>query len=271
VAGVLFFARPFDKVKHCARLFSQMAALLSLPPVTVLEAPVTVDRLLVPEQGLGSGELLNGRPESRAFLREKLAQVAPDGMGRRFYITRTGQPARRGMILGEQGLEQLFVAAGYEVIRPEDHKLAEQVAMFRAASHVVGTEGSPFHLLAMAGQAGCKVAVMQRRRSPVFSQICDHLEWFLGGKVLRLDQITGAYAPKKFRNPNLVYLDPARAVIWAALAAEGFVSGQQWPEMTAEERKSALSWLEQETEQRLRPVALEDLPADDGDEEKDAA
>lgn len=271
VAGVLFFARPFDKVKHCARLFSQMAALLSLPPVTVLEAPVTVDRLLVPEQGLGSGELLNGRPESRAFLREKLAQVAPDGAGRRFYITRTGQPARRGMIMGEQGLEALFAAAGYEVIRPEDHKLAEQVAMFRAASHVVGTEGSPFHLLAMAGQAGCKVAVMQRRRSPVFSQICDHLEWFLGGKVLRLDQITGIYAPKKLRNPNLIYLEPSRPAIWAALAGAGFLTGDPWPEMSAEERRASLGWLEQQTEHRLRPVAIEDLPADDGDEEKDAA
>ena len=271
VAGVLFFARPFDKVKHCTRLFAQMAALLGLPPVTVLDAPVTVDRLLLPEQGLGSGALLNGRPETRAFLRVRLAAVAPAGQGRRFYITRTGQPARRGMILGEQGLEALFAAAGYEVIRPEDHKLAEQVAMLRAASHVVGTEGSPFHLLAMAGQAGCKVAVIQRRRSPTFAQICDHLEWFLGGKVLRLDQITSIHAPKKTRNPNLIYLEPSRPAIWAALAEAGFVTCDPWPEMSAEDRRAALDWLEQETEHRLRPMAIEDLPDDDGDEEKDAA
>jgi hypothetical protein len=41
--------------------------------------------------------------------------------------------------------------------------------------------------------------------------------------------------------------------------------------MSAEERRASLGWLEQQTEHRLRPVALEDLPADDGDEEKDAA
>lgn len=271
VAGVLFFARPFDKVRQCAKGFAQLAALLGLPPVTVLDAPVTVDRLLLAEQGLGSGELLNGRPEARAFLRDKLAEVAPDGAGRRFYITRTGQPARRGMIVGEASLEALFAEQGYEVIRPEDFRLAAQVAMFRAASHVVGTEGSPFHLLAMAGQEGCKVAVIQRRRSPVFGQICAHLDWFSGGKTVAIDQIAATYAPRKFRNANLIYLEPSRPAMWEALHQAGFVGGAPWPELTAEERKAALGWLETETEQRLRPVAEEDLPADDGDEEKDAA
>ena len=271
VAGVLFFARPFDKVRHCAKGFSQLAALLGLPPVTVLDTPVTVDRLLLPEQGLGSGELLNGRPEMRAFLRDRLAQVAPEGAGRKVSLTRSGQPARRGTILGEASLEALFAAQGYEVIRPEDHRLAKQVAMFRGASHVVGTEGSPFHLLAMAGQAGCKVAVIQRRRSPVFTQICAHLDWFLGGETLRLDQVSAAYAPAKFRNANLVYLEPSRPAMWDGLHRAGFVGGERWEELTAEGRQAALGWLEAETEHRLRPVALEDLAADEGDEEKDAA
>lgn len=271
MAGVLFFARPFDKARQCGKMFAQMAALLGLPPVTVLEHPVTVDRLLLPEQGLGSGELLNGRPEARAFLRDRLAQVAPEGQWRRFYITRSGQPARRGMILGEDSLEALFAAQGYEVIRPEDHKLARQVAMFRAASHVVGTEGSPFHLLAMAAQAGCKVAVIQRRRSPTFGQICTQLETFLGGQVTRIEALAGIHAARKGRNPNMIYLEPSRPAMWAALAEAGFVAGAPWPEMTAEERRAALHRIETELETRLRPMAVEDLPADDGDEEKDAA
>jgi capsular polysaccharide biosynthesis protein len=271
VAGVLFFARPFDKARQCGKMFAQMAALLGLPPVTVLEAPVTVDRLILAEQGLGSGGLLNGRPEARAFLRDRLALVPAEGAGRKFYITRSGQPARRGMIVGEASLEALFAEQGYEVIRPEDHKLARQVAMFRAASHVVGTEGSPFHLLAMAGQAGCKVAVIQRRRSPTFAQICEQLETFIGGTVTRIDGVASIHAPKKARNPNLIYLEPSRPAMWASLQEAGFVGGAPWNEMTAEARKAALGWLEAETEQRLRPVAVEDLPEDDGNEEKDAA
>ena len=41
--------------------------------------------------------------------------------------------------------------------------------------------------------------------------------------------------------------------------------------MTGEERRAALARLEKETEKSLHPVAVEDLPDDDGDEEKDAA
>ncbi len=271
VDGVLFFARPFDRVKHCARLFSQMAALLGLPPVTVLDQAVSVDHLIFAEQGLGSGALMLGRPQARAFLRDRLALVEPEGAGRKFYITRTGQPARRGMVLGEASLEALFAAQGYEVIRPEDYPMARQVAMFRGASHVVGTEGSPFHLLALAAQTGCKVAVMQRRRSPTFEQICQHLEVFIGGSVLRLDQVASIHAPKKIRNANLIYLEPDRPSVWAALAAAGFVGGDPWVNMTEDERRSALRLLETATEKTLRPVAVDDLPEDDGDEEKDAA
>lgn len=271
VTGVLFFARPFDRAQPCAKMFAQMAAVLNLPPVTVLDTLVTVDRLVLAEQGLGSGELMLGRPEARSFLRDRLSEVAPAGAGRRFYVTRTGQPARRGMILGEASLEALFAAEGYEVIRPEAFPLRQQVAMFRAASHVVGTEGSPFHLLAMAANEQCKVAVIQRRKSPVFGQICQQLEVFAGGDVLRLDKIRSIHAPRKLRNPNLIYLEPDRPAMWATLAEAGFVGGKAWINMTVEEQGAALALLEAETKKRLVPVAMDDLPQDDGFEDQDAA
>lgn len=273
VAGVVFFARPFDKVRQVQKAFSQLAELLGLPPVLVLDAPARAERLLLAEQGLGSSELLKGRPEARAFLRDRLAPVAPEGAGRRFYITRSGQPARRGRVLDEEGLEALFAAAGYEVIRPEDFKLARQVAMFRAASHVVATEGSPLHLLSFAAPTGCQVAVIQRRRSPTFGQICDSLRWFLGTAPLRLTEIASVHAPKKTRNANFIYLEPSRPALRAGLIAGGFLAADtpDWPDLTAEARAEAVARLAAETEQRLRPVAVEDLPEDDGDEERDAA
>ena len=273
VAGVVFFARPFDKVRHVQKAFAQLAELLGLPPVLVLEAPARAERLLLAEQGLGSGELLNGRPEARAFLRDRLAQGTPEGAGRRFYITRTGQPARRGRVLDEEGLEALFAAAGYEVIRPEEFKLARQVAMFRAATHVVATEGSPLHLLSFAAPTGCNVAVIQRRRSPTFGHICDSLRWFLGKAPLRLTEIVSVHAPKKTRNANFIYLEPSRPALRAGLVAGGFLADDtsDWPDLTPEARAAAVKRLADETEQRLRPMAVEDLPEDDGDEERDAA
>ncbi len=271
IDAVLYFARPFDKTKVSGSRFAQMAALLGLPPVIVLTEPTGVGHLVVAEQGLGAGELMNGRPEARAYLREKMALVSAEGQGRRLYITRSGQPARRGMILAEASLETLFAAQGYEIILPEAFTLQRQVAMFRGASHVVGTEGSPFHLLALAGREGCKVAVIQRRRSVTFGQICEHLEWFIGGFVTRIDTITSIHAPKKTRNSNFIYLEPSRAAMWQALAQAGFVAGAAWGELTPTERQSALNWLETETGHRLLPAAVQDLPEDDGDAEKDAA
>jgi hypothetical protein len=257
VAGVLFFARPFDKVRRCARQFSHLEQLLGLPPVTVLEQPVTVDALIVAAQGLGSETLLRGRPELRSFLRGRLAAIAPAGNARRLYISRSGLPARRGMILGEAGLESLFAAAGYEIVRPETLSLPQQVALYRAASHVVGTEGSPFHLLAMAGQPHCKVGVIQRRRSPSFARICDHLEEFLGGRVLRADSIASIHAPESSKQSNLVYLEPSRPALWQGLNAAGFLDGapasSPWENMATNERLAAVAWLTTGIGQELFP------------------
>lgn len=252
IEGILFFARPFDKANRCRRMFAHLAALLDLPPVQMVTVPTQVERLILAEQGLGSGELLNGRTEARAFLRDGLARTAPEGKGRRFYISRSGQPARRGRILGEDSMEQQFATAGYEVIRPEEFPLAQQVAMFRAATHVCGTEGSPFHLLAMAGQTGCKVAVIQRRRSPTFAQICQHLDIFLGTETLQLDAVHSIHAPRKTGNANLVYLEPARETISAQLAEAGFLPpGTQWPEMSDDERNADLLRLQEAINQPL--------------------
>lgn len=261
VDGIVFFARPFDKVRQVRKAFAHLAPVLDLPRVEVVAAPVEVERLLLAEQGLGSGELLNGRPEARAFLRGRMARVAPDGAARRFYITRTGQPARRGKVLDEEGLEQLFAAAGYEVIRPEDHPLAAQVAMFRAASHVVATEGSPLHLLSFAAQEGCRVAVVQRRRSAVFGQICDSLRWFLGAPPLVFDTAVSVHARQGGRSENFTYLEPSRAALRDGLVAAGFLTATtpDWPELTENARSAAVARLEAETGHKLPAVAVQDL------------
>ena len=208
-----------------------------MPRVEVVGEPVAVERLVLAEQGLGSGELLNGRPEARAFLRGRMAAVPPEGAGRRFYVSRTGQPARRGKVLDEEGLEALFAAAGYEVIRPEDYPLERQVAMFRAASHVVATEGSPLHLLSFAASEGCRVAVIRRRLSAVSGQIVESLRWFLGTLPLVFDEVVTVHARVGGRSENFTYLEPSRVALRAGLGAAGFFAADvaEWRERAERE------------------------------------
>jgi hypothetical protein len=258
IAGVLFFPQPADNARVCARGFAALAQELGLPKVIVLDSPVTVDRLLVPEQGLGSGDLMLGRPESRAFLRDRLARPPGRERSRRLYLSRCGQPRRRGMVLGEAGLERLFAAQGFEIIRPERLELSTQLDAYRAASHVVGTEGSAFHLLALAGGTGCKVGVIKRRASPLFGLICDQLDTFLQTRSVRIETVLQVFAPKRFRDPNFIFLEMSRRAMWSDLAAHGFVSGDPWDEMDAEERHAAKAWLQEGIGKRIVRVEGQD-------------
>jgi hypothetical protein len=210
-----------------------------------------VDRLLVPEQGLGSGELMLGRPETRAFLRGRLSRVRSPDRRRRLYLSRCGQPRRRGMILGEEGLERLFAAQGYEIVQPERMDLAAQLEMYHEASHVVGTEGSAFHLLAVAGGIGCNVAVIKRRESPLYGLICEQLAIFLQTDPVRIETVAQVFAPKRFRDPNFIFLEMSRAAMWKSLAAKGFVGGDTWPEMAEDERQAARAWLQEGIGKRI--------------------
>jgi hypothetical protein len=255
---VLFFPQPADNARVCAKGFAPFAKELDLPAVTVLEDPVTVDLLLVPEQGLGSGDLMMGRPEARAYLRDRLSRSRTEGRGRRLFLSRSGQPRRRGMILGEQALEQLFATEGYEIVHPERLGLKAQMEMYHEASHVVGTEGSAFHLLALAGQTGCNVAVIKRRDSALFGLICDQLETFLLTSVVRIDEVLQAFAPKKYRDPNFVYLELSRAAMWKNLKSRGFVTGGPWPELDDDERGSAKAWLQEGIGKRIALVQSRD-------------
>jgi hypothetical protein len=263
VSGILYFARPHGRERQVARRFKPFADMLGLPTVRVLEHAVSVERLLVPEQGFGAGELLCGRPEVRAFLRGRFGNVPTDGVGRHIYITRSGQPVRRGVVLDELGIESLFRSAGYEVIAPETLPLEKQVAIFRGASAVVSTEGSALHLLSFVAAEDCRIAIIRRRPSALFEQIRDSLAWFTGRSPIALSESVSAHGCPSSRNPNLLFLEPSRAAMRRALVDSGMLPSatRDWPELTADERAKAVRRIEVEIERTLVPIALADSDA----------
>ena len=53
---------------------------------------------------------------------------------------------RRILDAGEDRLEALFAARGFAIVHPQEHPLADQIRMIRAANLVAGTVGSQLHL-----------------------------------------------------------------------------------------------------------------------------
>lgn len=77
--------------------------------------------------------------EARAGRRDRPARV--------FFTRRPGKRSCRNA--GE--VEAVFTSAGYQVVHPEDHPLAEQVALVRAADSVGGFAGSGMFHIGFAG------------------------------------------------------------------------------------------------------------------------
>ena len=92
-----------------------------------------VERLLVPPQGFGMFQMIEGAPEFRDFIRARAGKgITPKGAAR-IYISRSALPIQRGSVLGETVLEERLIAEGYEVFHPQKHSFEDQIAAYRAA------------------------------------------------------------------------------------------------------------------------------------------
>ena len=88
------------------------------------------------------------------------ARAGRDDRPARVFFTR--RPGKRSCRNAAE-VEAAFVAAGYAVVHPEDHPLADQVAMVRAAESVggfagsgmfhIGFSGGPRHVVLVASEA----------------------------------------------------------------------------------------------------------------------
>ncbi len=168
VEGVVFMqgsaaraVRPKRRVASMAHLFGLIQ---DVPKPEIIIRPVTFETLVVPPQGCGSGELGAGCPEFRHFMRSRFS-ATPDPHGsKRLYMSRSALDAAPGQVLFERDIETALAAQGYRIFHPQDHDIAEQIAQIRAADHIVGVEGSAFHLVSYAAHANAQIGMIRRRR-----------------------------------------------------------------------------------------------------------
>lgn len=265
ITGILF--HPKLRFTHENRMIRDHLALfhaMGLADLTIRapQVPVRVDEMVIPEQGFGIGEMAAGRPEYRAFMRDRLSRAAPAEGPENLYISRARLPSKRGSVLLETRIEDLMQAAGYTVFHPQEQPLPVQLSRYRAARRIVALDGSALHLAAMVVQDGAQVAILNRGPSQNIDDYIRQFRAFSGISPLRVDAVSDYWFPtgrRVVKRETHALLDlPAAA---ASLADAGFLpTATHWPAPPADKIAAAVADLETRLGQPLTryPMAAAD-------------
>jgi hypothetical protein len=217
------------------RLFGVTASPVLLNrPVEIAETYAATDLFGERYDGAGSPEFFN-------WIDRVLPPRPGPGSARKLYVTRMRLGPNVGRFCCEDLLESLLADAGYEIFAPEAHPLPEQVAAYRAASHLVFSESSALHVYGLVRRPGQRVAVVQRRHD-LPPLIENQLRARTGEAIACVDAIDAEWWPRiRADNSAIVTLDFAR--LREALIAAGLLRpGAPWRLPTAEETAGSLAW-----------------------------
>lgn len=213
--------------------------------IAFVDAPTTVERLLVPSQLCADAldERIGGDPLFRAFVaRLRDLPVDPEHAADRIYVSRSRLPlVRRGGLLLERLVERCLAAQGYVVVHPQTLPIEAQISHYRAASKVILTEGSAIHLLALVARPGQKIGILRRRPSGT-DKFTLQIRAYAGEDPVSfhlptrhdVHLIDGDGPSRRLVAPDLAALGPA-------LADAGFLDDAGlWQSPSAEEVEAAL-------------------------------
>ena len=211
-------------------------------PIKVVDAPHRVSELIVPGQGFGLGAIISGTPSYRRFRDARFGRDISAKGSKRLYISRSQLPVDRGVLLGEDKIEAHLEAEGYEVFHPQKHSIPEQIARYKAASHVIACDGSALHLLAFCGVADQRVAMIMRRKSTAATMIERHLTAFTGSQPLVVNALRKTWDHPVTHRARMALGEPDMPQLRAALIAGGFVNdtAPDWPDLDPDAVQSAL-------------------------------
>lgn len=244
IDGVLFIPkrpRAGESLRGFHRGFLDMMA--PELPVRVATMPVKVEELIVPGQGFGLGLITAGTKRFRTAIHNQFAQdIAADGPDK-IYLSRSALGLGKGGLLGEERLEALLQAEGYEIFHPQQHDLATQIARYKAAKQIIAADGSAVHLYAMVGRPDQAVAMILRRQSRSKNLLAENVRHFCGTEPTIISALRTEWVRKsQKKSSRLSFGELNHEVIGAALASDGFISEQaKWPVLTEDERKQVFA------------------------------
>jgi FkbM family methyltransferase len=229
--GILFIPkrpRNGDEVIGFQRDFADLAG--ADCTVACAGTPERVERLIVPGQGVGLGNMIEGTPEFRAFARDRFAAgIAPEGP-EKLYISRSALPQGRGNLIGEPELEARLEAEGYTIYHPQAQDLRHQIATYKAARQVIAAEGSALHLLAMVARPDARIAIVVRRPSGATRNLERQIASLTGHAPLMATHLARSWKPPGKAKPRLWMGELDMPDLHQNLRAGGFVSksGPAW-------------------------------------------
>ncbi|WP_176440927.1 DUF563 domain-containing protein [Oceanicola sp. 22II-s10i] len=210
-------------------------------PIRVLSAPARVERLYVPEQGCGMGELAAGTLSFRFFIREALGAGIAPAPDKKIYLTRTGYRLRRGGIFGEKTVEDLLAAEGYRILSPEAMTIEDQIAAYLGADKVISSDSSALHMTGFVGNEDQEVAILLRRLNGA-RDLLPQLRAFTGRDPLVVDRIDGYLVREGIRNTAWAsFAELDLPGVGADLAGAGFIDQPDlWKPMPVRRRRRLL-------------------------------
>ena len=206
-------------------------------PIRTTEGPTRVERLFVPGQGFGLGDIAAGTdPFRQAMAHDFAREVAPDGP-KKLYVSRSRITGNKGILIDEDLIEARLAAEGYEIFHPQAHDLATQIARYRAADTILASEGSALHVVGMVAGAHQKIGILVRRRSNATAYIARQLESFSGRAPVIIDALVRTWKPAHARHKRSWHGEHHLPALQALLATEGFIAsgGTPWQARSIED------------------------------------
>jgi hypothetical protein len=204
----------------------EVLSFFSISPdqVLIIERDCIVENLLIFEQGSDFG----GGPKPGYLDKLEAMNIAlfgkqelPDKRKAKLYVSRSALPGGGGF-LGESYVEQVLMERGFEILRPENLTLIEQMRAYRQSCLIVFPEGSACHGTELLGSRALDTVVFISRRQ-------NHLEIFsrvLAPRTNRLLIVPPVHAMgsvlNKWTHNTISFLD--FEALFAVLNEHGFLS-----------------------------------------------
>lgn len=246
--------RPFEIYRDLTRAMG-----IDIPMISAAQ-PLRVQRLYVPRQGFGLGDLMAGSRKYRDYIRRHAGHgVQPKG-AEKIYISRSLLPRDRGGLIGEWKLEKYLQAEGYALFHPQKETKQDQLAQYKAARKIIAVDCSPLHLVGYVGNKDQQVGILTRRSMAFAGQFVTQLSQFHGIDCRVVDCLVNDWLPGSSNRPSRSsFGEVSLSDMYRQLKAAGLIEGdEEWQDLTLEERNDELWRIEKLHEQPFHPLKPDD-------------